>query len=72
MNTTLINPSFHGVNRLHVLSFKNAAGRTSYTRCYLPLVEVKDYNVVTDGRITYGNIERLQLAQEIITQVGVY
>ena len=51
----LINPSFKGVNRLFVLSFQNNNGRTNYTRYYLPLVEMKDYNVVVDGR-SFNNI----------------
>ena len=46
----LINPSFQGVNILFVLSFENNSGRTSYTRYYLPLVEITDYNVVIDGQ----------------------
>ena len=46
----LINPSFQGVNRLFVLSFENNGGRTSYTKYYLPLVEIKNYNVVIDGQ----------------------
>ena len=45
----LINPSFQGANRLF-LSFEDINGRTSYRRYYLPLVEIKDYNVVIDGR----------------------
>ena len=46
----LINPSFHLVNRLFILSFENNNGRTGYTRCYLPLVEIMDYNVMIDGQ----------------------
>ena len=46
----LINPSFQGVNSCFVLSFQNNGGRKSFTRYYLPLVEVKNYNVVIDGR----------------------
>ena len=45
----LINPSVQGVNRLSVLSFEHIGGGSSYTRYYLPLVEVKNYNVVIDG-----------------------
>ena len=63
----LINPSIQRVNRLFVLPLQNNGGRTSYTRYYLPLVEVKSYNFVIDGRkyfdqpvknnsITYDNI----------------
>ena len=46
---SLNNPHFQGVNRFFVLSFRNNGGRTSYTRYYLPLVEIKNYNVVIDG-----------------------
>ena len=46
----LINPSFQGVNRLFVLAFENENGRTSHSTYYLPKVELKDYNVMIDGR----------------------
>ena len=46
----LINPSLQGVNRLFVLFFENENGRTSHSTYYLPKVEIKDYNVMIDGR----------------------
>ena len=46
----LTNPSFQGVNRLFVLSFENENDRTSHSTYYLPKVEIKDCNVMTDGR----------------------
>ena len=46
----LIIPSFEGVNKLFVLSFENENDRTSHSTYYLPKVEIKDYNVMTDGR----------------------
>ena len=46
----LINPSFQGVNRLFVLSFENEDDRTSHSTYYLPKVELKDYNVIIDGK----------------------
>ena len=46
----LINPSFRGVNRLFVLSFENEDDRISHSMYYLPKVEIKDYNVMIDGR----------------------
>ena len=46
----LINPRFQGVNRLFVLSFGNEHDRTSHSTYYLPKVEIKDYNVMIDGR----------------------
>ena len=45
-----INPSFQGVNRLLVLSFKNENDRTSHLTYYLPKVEIKEYNVMIDGK----------------------
>ena len=46
----LINPSFQGANRLFALAFENENGRTSHSTYYLPKVEIKDYNVMIDGR----------------------
>ena len=46
----LINLSFQGVNWLFVLSFENEDDRTSHSTYYLPKVELKDYNVIIDGK----------------------
>ena len=46
----LIDPTFTDVNRLFVLSFENKEDRTSYSKYYLPKVEIKDFNVITDGK----------------------
>ena len=46
----LINPSFQGVNRRFVLPFKNENDRTSHSTYYLPNIEIKDYNAMTDVR----------------------
>ena len=45
----LIDSSFQEVGRLFVLSFENNTGQVSYTRYYLPQVEMKDYKVMIDG-----------------------
>ena len=52
----LINPSFQGVNRLFVLSFENENDRTSHSTYYLPKVEIKDYNVMIDGRNLFDQL----------------
>ena len=44
----LIDPIFTTVNRLFVLSFENEEDRTSFSKYYLPKVEIKDFNVLTD------------------------
>ena len=46
----LIEPSFQGVNRLFVLAFENNEQRTSNKMYYIPNVEIKDYNVMIDGK----------------------
>ena len=70
----LIDPSFQGVNRLFLLSFENENGRTSHLEYYLPKLEIKDYNVMTDGKnidqqvkndkITYENIQKIGTCQK--------
>ena len=45
----LIEPSYQGVNRLFVLAFENDDHRTIHNRYYLPIVEIKDSNIVING-----------------------
>ena len=65
-----IQASFQGVNRLFVLAFETDEQRTSSKRYYLPNVEIKDYNVMIDGKnffdqpvknnkATYENIRKI-------------
>ena len=49
----LIDPTFTNVNRLFVLSFENENGRTSFSKYYVPNVEIKDFNVLIDGKPFY-------------------
>ena len=49
----LINPTFTNTNRLFVLTFEtNTEGghRDSFSRYYVPNVEIKDFNVLIDGK----------------------
>ena len=46
----LIERSFLEVNRLFVLAFEDDAQRISNKRYYIPNVEIKDYNVMIDGK----------------------
>ena len=46
----LIDPSLQGVNRLFVLSFENEGNRIIHTGYYIPKVEIKDYNFMSDGQ----------------------
>ena len=67
----IINPIFQGVNRLFVLSFENENDRTSNTTYYLPKVEMKDYNVMIDGRNFFDQpINSMSKAYENITKIA--
>ena len=46
----LIDPTFTNMNRLFVLSYKNEEGRTSFSKYYITKVEIKDFNVLIDGK----------------------
>ena len=73
----LIEPSFQGINRLFVLAFEHDNDndwRISNKRDYIPNVEIKDYNVMIDGKnffdqpvkndkVTYENIRKTTIVQ---------
>ena len=46
----LIDPTFSNVNRLFALTFENENDRTSFSEYYVPKVEIKDFNVLIDGK----------------------
>ena len=46
----LVDPTFANVNRLFALSFENENDRTSFSKYYVLNVEIKDFNVLIDGK----------------------
>ena len=46
----LADTTFNKVNRLFVLSFENEKDKTSSSKYYAPEVELKDFNVLIDGK----------------------
>ena len=46
----LIDPTFTNVNRLFVLSFENEEDRACFSKYYVPKIEIKDFNVLIDGK----------------------
>ena len=46
----MTDPSFTKVNRLFVLSFENENNRTSFSKYYAPKVQIKDFNVLINGK----------------------
>ena len=76
----LFDPSFQGLNRLFVLSFENEGDRRSHSNYYLPKVEIKDYNVMIDGKNffdqpvnndfkTYENIRKEMTIQLVVCYI---
>ena len=64
------------------LAFENDAQRTRNERYYLPNVEIKDYNVITDGKnlfinqyknnkVAYENIRKIETGKEMTIQLVV-
>ena len=77
----LIDPTFTKVNRLFVLSFENKNDRTSFSKYYVPNVQIKDFNVLTVGKSlfdmprkdeeeTYEQI--IKWEEKMITQQVIY
>ena len=68
----LINLSFQGVNRLFVLYFENENDRTSHSMYYLPKVEIKECNVMTDGRNFFDRpINSMSKTYENIRKIAI-
>ena len=70
----LVEPSFQGVSRLFVLAFVGDDNRTAHDSYYLPIVEIKDYNIMINGenvfdqpiknnKVTYDNIRKIAIGQ---------
>ena len=53
-----LDPSFQGVNRLFVMAYNSENGqpiRNGQRKYYLPRIDIKEYNVIIDGRNFYDN-----------------
>ena len=46
----LIDPTFIKTNKLFSLSFQNEVDRISFSKCYTPKVEIKNFNVLIDRK----------------------
>ena len=66
----LVDPTFSKGNRLFILSFESEGDRTSYFRYYAPSVEIKDFNVVIDGKSFFDVPIKKEETYEIITEMS--
>ena len=67
----LIDPLFTNVNRLFVLNFENEDDRTSFSKYYVPKVEIKDFNVLIDGKPLFEiPVKNKEEAYEAIIEIS--
>ena len=66
-----INASCQGINRLFVLAYEggdNWVTANSHRRYFLPRVEIKNYNIETDGRNFYDQPINTKETNDLIRQ----
>ena len=67
----LIDPTFTKLNRLFVLSFENENNGTSFFKYYTPKVEIKDFNILVDGKSFFDTpVKNDEETYEQIIQMG--
>ena len=67
----LIDPTFTNVNRLLVLSLENEDDITSYSKYYIPKIEIKDFNLLIDGKLFFGiPVKNKEEAYEAIIEMS--
>ena len=66
----LVEESFEGANRLFILVFENDTQRTSQSGCYLPNVEIKDYNIMINGENFDQSIKNNKVTYESTRKIG--
>ena len=70
----MVEPSFQAVNRIFVLAFENDTQRKSTNGYCTSTVEIKDYNIMIDGKhffdqlikcnnVTYQNVRKIATGQ---------
>ena len=67
----LIDPTFTNLYRLFILTFENEDDRASFSKYYVPKVEIKDFNVSTDGKSFFEIlIKNKEEAYEAIIEIS--
>ena len=67
----LIDPTFTNVNRLFVLPFENETDRTFFSKYYVLKVEIKEFNVLIDGKPSFEiPVKNKEEAYEAIIEMG--
>ena len=67
----MIDPAFTNGNRLFVLTFENEDDRTSFSKYYVPKVEIKDFNVLIDVKTFFEiPVKNKEQAYEAIIEMS--
>ena len=67
----LIDPTFTNVNRIFVLSYENEDNRASFSKYYIPKVEINDFNVLIDGKPFFEiSVKNKEEAYEAIIEMS--
>ena len=67
----MIDPTFTNVNRLPVLTFENEYDRTPFSKYYLPKFEIKDFDVLIDGKPFFEiPVKNKKEAYEVIIEMS--
>ena len=67
----LIDPTFNKINRLFFLSFENEEDRTCFSKYYRPKIEIKDFNVLVEGKSFFDvPVKNKEKASEKIIEIG--
>ena len=67
----LVDPTFTKVNRLFVLSFENEEDDTSFSKYYVPKVEIKDFNVLINEKSFFDvSVKNKEEAYEKIRNIN--
>ena len=69
----MIDLTFRNINSLSVLSYKN--GNTDFDRdssssCYIPLVEIKDFNVLIENKLFFDQPVKNNQAYEKLVEMS--
>ena len=72
---TLLDVAIPGVNRLFVTAFPNGALRSSHRRYFLPSTNIRDYNILIDGRNFYDHnisddFKKYEELRKVMTGIG--
>ena len=66
----LVEPRFQKINGIFILAYEGDTPRTTFKSYYLPNVEIKDYNIMSNGENSFDQpIKNNKVTYEIISKI---